>query len=502
MNNTIIRPLRILAFSMIFLLLTGPAVFSQKLVSEIEDQDWNIMASRSFTRHAHVNNSVSFKASLEGFRSSIIMLSENEAAAIVSIGGKEHGVMKFDDKMRIIWQTTLPGEPYLLFRFYDDLLAFVDIGKRYAREYQLFFINPATGNIRKQAKYYDLEKFNITSPETNFYPLYNKTSGEYKLCIRHFDKKEKELTLSMNMITFDKDYNIIANDLVPVLNSGYFVDCGLNSNGDFVLLSMSETGMLTAQAFGAKTWIPKTKISLDLPIKDKSRYRAGLRFSSHTAENVFVFAEYTNKDKEALSTVFKLNFTRGTYASREMGLDKKAVKEISGNYRPEKGMKRPDFGSWDNMRFADIIDHGDRIVIFREVLSAYGSQTRTYTTTGDAFLSIMDKDMKPVADAVIPKKFVTTSAEGISSALHVHNNNLLVISGNGDRDGLLANIDIQTGRINKIETLEKQSIRSKYPCEPRATLWFKNGFAVPYIDPDVKISGVYRLQTNLQLYNY
>ncbi len=478
--------------------------FSQQLISEKEDLNWNIISSEFISRHAHLNNSVSYGQGLGGFRASQVRIGENESAAIVSIDGKEYGVMKFDDKMNVKWQTILPGKPFLIYHFFDDVLVFVRTGRAYNEISELFFLNQTTGKIRKQEKFYNNEKFGITSPETNFYPLYNAATNTYNLCIRHFDKKEKELTLAINLISFDKDYNVVSNEVIPVLNSGYFIDCSLNNNGDFVLLSMSETGNMIAQAFEAKTWIPKEKIPLHVEIKEKSKYRAGLR-SSVNSNNVLAFVEYQNPQKESISTVFKLNTSTGSSLKYEANTGKSAVKNISKEYRsPKNEISKPNFGDWDNVNIVEIIDSEERIIIFRETIIAYRTDYKEYVTTGDAYINILDAKMQPITNVIIPKKIHFNGLAGLSSSLHLHNNKLYILSGidKRTREALLTIIDINAGKINSMEILEKQKIKAGFPIEPRATIWFKDRFAVSFLDLKVGSKRKYRSPTNLQLYKY
>lgn len=110
-----------------------------------------------------------------------------------------------------------------------------------------------------------------------------------------------------------------------------------------------------------------------------------------------------------------------------------------------------------------------------------------------------------MANLVVPKRFRFNGPVGVASSIHVKDNSLYLVSsidkGSG-RSAIVATINVQEAKMNKIEQVKKTDIKGGHPADPQATLWFKDSFVISYLDADGVMLRIARMQANLQKFSY
>lgn len=484
--------------------------FSQELQSEAEDQEWRIIPGiYGMNRPAWpVEEYSPYKNSDGDFKASILMLSPTEAVALVTLNGNEYGIIKINDKLKTQWRTSLRGVPHRVLKFHDNLLVLAAAERR-GDAAIAYLLNPQNGKIIKQAAIFE-KLADPADKDVTIKALQNTASSDVKFAVRYSDKKAPDLTLGLNIVSFNDDLEITSTDKIPLGTTGQFVNCALNSRGDLIFLSAEDNNQFKAQSFRAKTWIPQKKLFFSFQPRKKSRFLADLYLSELNPDVAFVYIDYKNEEKDDIRAIHKLDFENEKVFSYEKTLNKDFIKEAKSGFEViNKKIDKPDYGDWDKMKVIDIIDNGESVLVAQEVRYSYDSPSpnslRTYWTTGDGLLVLLDKNMKPVSQTIIPKRFRINVPVGVSSSIHIRDNKILWLSGydkGSGRTAIYARIDIQTGKLEKIEELTKKDIKGRYPADPQATLWFKNNFILSYLDSDAVMLRITRMQANLQNFSY
>lgn len=497
----------------VFILLCSSVTYAQELQSELQDQDWRIIpGSYEKTKPAwDVYVYPVFKQSDGDFNMSRVMLSPTEAVVLVSFDGRDYGALKINDKMKVEWKLPLRGVPYAIFKFRKKLLICTEsdvtrLGGK--KESGIYLVDPQTGKVIKQTDHLDPM---VKKGESDFEVrlLQNETQNEVKLGIRYYEKKLPAITRGMNIVTLDDDLQTISNEKIPLGNNGIYLNCAINSRGDFVFLSAEENNQLKLQTFEAKTWIPKKKILIPFHPRKKSKFFAELYLSSFNPDHVFVYVDYLNNEKEKIRAIHKINLSTETFFSYERILDEDIRNVKSGYKTVNTKLDKPDFDDWDNMKLISIIDNGERVIVFEEVRYSYKSpqvnSDRIYWTTGDGLINFLNSDMEPLTRTVIPKRFRLNGPVGLSSSLHKKGSKIVLVSGydkGKGRTAVYAQIDANSGKIEIMKELKKDGIRDNYPADPQATLWFNDSFILSYLDADGAMLRIKRIQANLQKFSY
>lgn len=477
---------------------------AQTVVKESPDQDWRIIPG-SYNKMLPSWPIVmypTFKTSDGDFKSSIVNLSETEVAALISFKGNSYGVMKLNENLKTVWTTPIPGEPYYLFKFFDNLLVVSSTGKGFKPATDIFLIDAKTGKLLKRKPW--LEQVQEQEQTTLWHPVTSNNSRDYRLVIRSFEKKDRRAINGLHIATFDKDLEVVSIDKIPILNGGDFINCALNDAGDLMVLS-ENNGQLIGQCFTAKTWVPKEKVAVPFNARNKSKFSAQIRPSLQAGNIAYTIVAYKNEEKDEVSSVIKMDFNTGKFFSNDITLNKNFYKAVKSKYSAPKDFDKPDFGDWDNLKFIDLVEVGDKVAILREVRLSYESSSRTYWYTGDALFSLLSDKMENTGDIIIPKRFRLNGPVGISSAIQVKNNNVYFVSGydrGAGRKALVAKIDPVSAQIKFMEEIKKTDIKGGYPADPQATLWFKNSFVISYLDADATMLRIVRIQANLQQVSY
>src|SRR5690606_5179213 len=136
----------------------------------------------------------------------------------------------------------------------------------------------------------------------------------------------------MNIVTMGDDLKAISNEKIPLGNNGIYLNCAINSRGDFVFLSAEENNQLKLQTFEAKTWIPKKKILIPFHPRKKSKFFGELYLSSFKPDHVFVYVDYLNDEKEKIRAIHKIDLRAETFFSYERTLDKD-IRNVKSGYK-------------------------------------------------------------------------------------------------------------------------------------------------------------------------
>ena len=112
--------------------------------------------------------------------------------------------------------------------------------------------------------------------------------------------------------------------------------------------------------------------------------------------------------------------------------------------------------------------------------------------------------LEKLSTAIVPKKIELAAPIGMFSSLHINGDKLYYVSAHL-RPLLTAAVagifDLATLKMIKMDIVDKKEIDNTDPADPKATLWFKDSYAIPYIKGKGGLR-IKRVETSLQKFSY
>ena len=425
---------------------------------------------------------------------------------------------KFDlvavnDKMQILWKTSLAGYGVKVDKFKNKVMALVSTDHSFAKGsnniYRAYIIEPETGKVLSDKIVYE---------STNDFAEYLKVStgnGDFfKIAVRQSDMKRKVTGSLWGLVPLGPtvkvsngtrvikviDYNEKLDSIKSfnaVVSNGIFTSLYWNTHGDmFVTWFNGPSIEVYKYETGATT--PSGQLTIPISFKLSKSYDPGAGIHILPSKNpnvVYYSLIYLNPDKDPELSVGKLDFAKNTTGYVTQVLNKNNLKAIKKSFvPPNKDFDDVDLGSPYGMNINSMREFDDKIMV--NTTSDYSVSDRGLVVMYESNLLIncYDHDLKLNFQQILPTSFKCKYASP-SIGYHLDGNKLQIVTNTKSIQGVYGVLDMRTGKWDKIEHLSKKHISNSDFIEGYAVLWFGGNFVVPYFDA----TGIYKLKYNLTL---
>jgi hypothetical protein len=447
-------------------------------------------------------------------------LTDHASVIQTNVDDENFELIAINDKMEVLWRTTLKGFAIGAGKFKGQILAVAATGFSQAKgiisPYNGFLINGQTGKLIQQKVIYNSSydtkewaKAFFTENDANFSLVIGQTDNNKSIPmfeVSHVDTKDLTV-INLN----EKLEAINTKHIVP--NGGFVGIADNNKNELFVFVIQDDKTLKVSKYEASKTESSGTVIqNIDLNRKSDIEYgnpngkpnieSDAWAFASSNDQNIAYFASvHKNYDKDRELTVCKLDFTTRTSQIVNEVLDGKHIRSIEKNYSPfDKKLDKPDVGGGSYMAVRYMEEYnGTLLVTFSEHYIASigkGGFFKEYSLIINGY----DLNLKQKFQQILPSLSESTP-HLLYTGYHFINNALYVIANTGERkrSTFYGQLDLSTGNWLKLEILPRKGIEN-YEYSDKNVLWFTNGFIVPYMAPHGLIMG--KEIASLQLSTY
>ena len=430
---------------------------------ELPPQEWRITGGMSNGKQFD-GRSLDFAPLLSSyydFKMSKIMLSPNEAAALCSIEKDKYGVVMLNNKMQSKWLTPIEGLPFAITKFFDKVLVISMRGKIMDDPLSLdaTLLDAKNGKLISTKNIYNVKSQYKSEPKFFF----DVASNSYKIGVRETNvnlddrrstpaegKKLSGLTSGFTLLTLNDKADVIKTVKVPVSNYSYFSNCAISSRGDLYWVTSDEDLNYTVEKFTSPEQKPVSRMNVNISAGKKSRPVAEFIISKYNPDIVYLAASFDSDNKDRVAGIYKLNFKDNKTQRDEVVFNKDYAKKTKDNYQGiNKDIDDPSTKFWDEMQVTEIMEEGNRVILYNEVGGSYSARYIDYTNgvakgaTGatrydcrDGLINFYDNDLKLINTQIVPKFSEAFMPIGLGSSLNIFNNKLHILS--NDISGLLA----------------------------------------------------------------
>ncbi len=495
--------------------LTFMHCLSQTSQTFLDKQDWRIIPGYSGGMGA--DDAEIMKQSTGDFNLSRVALSSVEIASLVVYKKKDYGVILINNVLNVKWSTHIEGVPLTIAKFHNKLLVIttpkVKVLKGVESQLSGVLIDPLTGNIiaTKLLFSYRNDVF------TQLLFIRNEKANDLKIGVRTtLEKKQIKISLygiglekmirtaeenyektdSFQIISLTENLSEAKTINFPVQKDMRIIQCVSNEKGELYVAYFDGEKNISIQKYDADESNLLGTNNVVFEPKDKSEFTSDLFLSNTDNSVAYLCIDFTNSDKDYNLLVYRLDFSSSgnTSPSASVIIDKNYRKASEASYiAPDKEATKLDTKKWDNMKVVNVVDTKDEVVIFKEVyyeeivgnMMSYSQQHPEYYT-GDAIVSIYDKDMKLISEQIIPKEMEFNFEMGISSSLHIQDGRKLsIVSVTNKKKNwgnvLYSEIDLSTNKLTKYNLLERSSTDRQELPDPRSVIWFDDGFEINFL---------------------
>lgn len=503
------------------------AANSQTIVNEIEGLGWRIIPSiPNNNSWINIYGSIEpFKQSMGDLEASKVYVSKDEAVMIVAFQKDDYGVIKVNSRMQVKWSTKLQGVPLKIAKLKDKIIVITDSDFKpttgYSNSYFGAIIDPGNGKIITRKKIHQVEGDRVSEPK-----FFTSEDGSFfRMAIRKTEKEKKinvyvmglgvgkasdEIAATREFMVFDISETLETSAPVKIPRpTGEFVDCTGDKDGNIYICTYNDDGIVTITSYQRDL---TKKEAMNCIIDPKKNQPVLPRmFSSGKAGMVYLSVSYTSKDKDGMLDLFLLDFTNKTKKSHSSILNKAFKKEVKEDF-VELNSKLDKLSTevWDDLQTMEIIETGDKIIVWNEcqgiLHKGAGNTTKSYFYTSDAIIMVFNGEMKKLTTSVVPKHFEIQAVPlAMHSSVHLKDDKLYYVSTLIKPSvvfwGITGVFDISSMKMKRMDLIDKNEIKKSHPPDSKATLWFNDGYAIPYLDADGFIT-IKKFETSLQMISY
>lgn len=497
---------------------------------ELVNQNWRVVPGYSTKNNmlGGVGSYGPFNLSAGNYQISKLELSPTEQAVVVSYSQKEYGVVHINKDLRVKWNTPVNGFALSLGRLNNHIVVIHTANLKskfdFLKELQATLIDPSNGKKI-------LTKTIFTEPSGLYIEpksFFKSTGDGFSLGIRRtnaevnnkgyargkaYDKfiHEYSTTSKFELFEFNEKLEETRRATVPVKTDFHFLQAEMNSAGELIFLYSENEKSFGVQRISNNLTDQRNYKSFTIDIQKNAISSTWLYMGDHP-EICYVGSTFQNSEKDRVNAVYRFDFANDNTVSTQMQFHKLFRKEMKEKFvQTVKGADELRTDDWTEMEIVRILEYKDFVVCFQEAkqikqgpVNFNGTNPDPKSITGDAILSIYDRNLKIVDQQVIPKYLELYGTDVAVSSLHCHDNIISLVS--GYKTGLMANstmliqYDLEKKKIINQTVAERGSAKRAYVVYPAATLWFQNGFVVPYLH-DI-VGGLYVVNSDFHKFNF
>ena len=514
----------------ILFLLICQIIFAQAPVKELLEQNWRIIPSYSNKNKSLEQSKIRLSSESDGnFNKSRVVLSPTEQVVLISYNSTDYGVMLITEELKIKWNTPLTGLTLGIGKYKDKILVIHtgDINKKDNwSQINATILDPASGKkiltktiLNAPTDFLFEPKLFFTTDNQEFFLGVRYTETENKARIFVFgagignfaDKYSK--TPKFELLSFNENLEEIRKVELPIKKGFYFLQAEMSKKKEIIIMYHEGNGNFGIQLIANNFIDVKDYRRISVDLRENANFDMSFSLSGIFINIIHFTITYQNAEKERATAVYRINLDDKIVKSVSVAYNKEYRKKMKEKYKPfNKKADNLSTGEWDEMEIGDLIEFEDKIICFTEVqlkkqnIHNNGAPSQT-TITGDAILSVYDKNLTLIDQQIIPKYIEYFGSEGVYTSLFVHDHILTMLS--GVRTGafsslpLIIDYDLNQNKITRQDIPERGSVRkSPYiTIDPSCTLWFQKSFVISYR----KEQGVFsakRSETDMQKFIY
>ncbi len=435
-----------------------------------------------------------------------------------NIDDENFELIAINDKMGVLWRTTLKGYAIGAGKFKGQILAVATAGysitKGIANPYTGFLINSQTGKAIQQNVIYT-----STYQKKEWAKIFFSANDGFSLVIgltdngTTFPGTEIAYIDTKDITVIDLNEKLEAINIKHIVPNGGFVGVTANNKNDLFTFVIQEDKTLQVSKYESGKTVSSGSVIQDINLNNKSDIKYNNPFAgrstfednawscaSSTDQNVVYFAaahKNSNRDREL--TVCKINFNNKTCQLTSEPLEGKQFRSIEKNYVPfDKKLDKPtiDGGEYMAVRFV-AENNGILIVAFAD--ESIQESASKFFRDNSIIINGYDVNLKQKFQKIMPS--LSDWQRALHADYHFENNSLYVIANTGKRskETIYGQLDLTTGNWLKQEMLDRKGIGTQEFTD-KNILWFTNGFIVPYAD--LKNAITYKKVIDLASYPY
>jgi hypothetical protein len=476
-------------------------LYSQTIEKELPGQDWRIIPALPNQNLLMTEGSFALPLLNGDFSASEVMVSPTEVVALTVYKKKEYSVRKITSKLQVKWNTALTAVPLFIGQINGNIVVITTPDYKllgWENNFEGWIIDAKTGKVITKKMLYKgnddilIEPKLLVSPSGDqFYLGIRETALSKGIKIMPFgigynktmDNYVK--TSSLTFFTVNDKLDIISTAKISINEEENFINCGITLNKELVIATNTNAD-IKVEKFDLTSGKSNGKLVTSIDTKDDKRlFSPNLFVSKKDPNRAYMTIEFVNHDKNKTAGLYGFDFSSKKILRNEQVFDKAYKKETRNEYK-EVGKKqdKPDFDRLDDLRFTTLLEYNDQLVVLKEIKYSYtemGNGSKAYSTyfNTDALLTIYDARLQPTSQQFIPKNNVSPINLGLSSAMHIKDDKLHIVSGFAAKGtayaALYSSCNLKTGELQTSELVAKQEIGKKYPPDSPATVWFDDG---------------------------
>jgi len=441
----------------------------------------------------------------------------NDSIAFTTLryGRHDYGFGVISSKGVMNWQVAVPGYPLGMGKFKNNVVVFYtfeDLSSLTAlKNVHAALIGLSEKKIIEDKIVYSNEtKYQIDpsvldDPAGNFIYLLIRTTplrGGIASMANNADTKLNETT-QLSAISLEPNLTTQSKDFKSLALESTFVGATSGINNDIFISSFSDERLVTEKF--DKDGNLKGKLSVEVPIRNKSKFYPVIKYDSLAGNCVDIAIAYKNNNKDDVLRSFRFNFNdqKGS-ASEEAVLNKDYVKQLV--HAQDEKSRLSNFKSIDDLYPVQIVETNDKVIVLKEIQYHFipsGSNAEQFYSDGSIISIYTKKDLHLERDVIIDKSFGTFIMGGTAICSYMKNGKLYTVtcelSGPGKTKTFLYTINIDNGSMEKKE-LEKEDAGKGWITDPTTILWFTDNFITPFNSAKAFIH--LKFETDLQSANY
>ncbi|GGG96664.1 hypothetical protein [Pedobacter zeae] len=490
-----------LMFSLLLVFLQFNA-FTQQQINVIKKPTWNI------------------RASYDSKYGSKVDLSGNAIAMIVDVPNADFAVVTIDDKLSQKWITELSGFPMAIGKFKNNIMVIAATDhsyfKSFSNQFKAYLLEEKTGRLVSEKIIYDGSKDFVEMPEFFF----SEDGAYFKMATRLTSLKRK-VHIGLPIVGFftalkmDKDFNesqsytvIDFNDkleqiqkMEPDMPDGDTWKASCGDDGSFIISTVDASkGKCNVAIYLSSSPSPLKTVSIPVDAFNQDDISSITFASSKKPLINYIGIFYKNANKERSTLIARIDFNNGTFTSIKEVFDKAHLKELQKSFVPaNKKFDDLDFSDIKYLNIRNISEYNNTLLVTISPKYSVSSSRGSFTSEGSVLMNGYDAQMKPLYHQFLPRTYLSRGMGEASDLSFNQTENTLRILANQSDGGSVATIyaemDLGSGKINKISMIPKDDIKSSYYANTESISWLNNSFIIPFVER----MGIFSKKVDLQL---
>jgi len=470
----------LITFSVIILIVKFNAL-AQTQINVIKKPAWNI------------------KTSYDSKYGSKLDIAGNALAMIVDVPKADFAVVIVDDKLNQKSITPLSGFPMAIGKFKNSILVVASSDRSFLTSFENKFIgyllDETTGKLIMQKIIYEGKKDYFEQPDFFF----SEDGSYFKMSVRltnmkrtiHFGSTAKEFKSSQSYTIIEYNSNLEqAQKMEPQMPAGDTWNASCAKDGTFIISTFdTENRKINIATYLSSNPKPLKVVSMPIDLyKDKDDEVSSITCASSKTPLInYVALFYRNSNKEFSSYIARVDFNTGTYILAKEIFDNDHIKALRKSFVPvNKKIDDIEFKNPKYMNIRHLEEYNDKLLVSIASKYTMSSQYQTITFDGSVLMNIYDQALKPLYYQFIPRNYKSQLSEGSKVSYNLKDNVLRILA--NQQDGLLSvstiytEMDLNSGKINKMNFIPKNDIKSSYYANTEAVSWLNESFITPFVE--------------------